>query len=211
MTPTAAADQVFLQHILPRALRHAAVRFRSIRNQHDWEDLTQEVLIYCLKWTRLLLQRGKDPRHFPTALAAFGVQAVKNGRRACGMLKSKDVLSHHAQVRFGFRVQTIPDQGSEIGSDLHEALCDNTLTPPDEQAAFRIDFPAWLATLTERDRRLVAKMLRGVGTGVLAGMFGVSPARISQLRREFFSAWRSFHGEPVAADCRIAPGHLPSP
>src|SRR3712207_8597702 len=39
-----------------------------------------------------------------------------------------------------------------------ERLQDNTRTPPDEQAMFRVDFAAWLASLTGRERRMVRLM-----------------------------------------------------
>ncbi len=69
------------------------------------------------------------------------------------------------------------------------------MTPPDEQAAFRIDFPAWLSTRTERDRRIINDMVVGERTQHLARRFGISPARISQLRREYHDDWRRFTDE----------------
>jgi hypothetical protein len=78
---------------------------------------------------------------------------------------------------------------------LHE----NTVTPPDEQAAFRIDFPDWLTTRTERDRRIISDMAVGEKTMHLARRFGISPARVSQLRREYHNDWRQFTGEAVSA------------
>ena len=61
--------------------------------------------------------------------------------------------------------------------------------------AFRIDFPAWLKTLTARERRLVRAMARNERTTDLSREFGVSPGRISQLRRAFMEDWRRFIDE----------------
>jgi len=72
------------------------------------------------------------------------------------------------------------------------------MTPPDEQAAFRIDFPDWLTTRTERDRRIIGDMVVGEKTMHLARRFGISPARVSQLRREYHDDWRQFTGETSA-------------
>ncbi len=69
---------------------------------------------------------------------------------------------------------------------------DNTQSPPDEQAAFRIDFPAFLESLTDRDRRVAEDMMSGDTTLDLAARHRVSPARISQLRREFKDDWEAF-------------------
>jgi hypothetical protein len=42
---------------------------------------------------------------------------------------------------------------------LQEALIDNTKTPPDEQAAFRIDFPNWLTSLDQRRGRIAEELV----------------------------------------------------
>jgi hypothetical protein len=63
------------------------------------------------------------------------------------------------------------------------------------QAAFRIDTAAWLATLSARDRRIALDLAEGQATGEVARRHGVSPARISQLRRVFQGSYREFHGE----------------
>jgi hypothetical protein len=60
------------------------------------------------------------------------------------------------------------------GNEAISALRDNHVTPPPDAAAFRIDFPAWLANHTDRNRRIALAMM---------------------LRRD----WARFHGEQVAA------------
>lgn len=52
-------------------------------------------------------------------------------------------------------------------------------------AAFRIDFECWLTTLSGRDRRIIAAFAAGQGTFAVAGRFGISAGRISQLRRRY--------------------------
>lgn len=80
-----------------------------------------------------------------------------------------------------------------------EALRDNSVTPPCEQAIFRIDFPRWLRTLGRRDRRLALDLMRGERTLEAASKRRISPARVSQLRRNFCRDWQVFCGElPVA-------------
>jgi hypothetical protein len=74
-------------------------------------------------------------------------------------------------------------------------LRDNTVTPVPDQVQFRIDWPAWLATLTARERRMIRAMARSERTKDLSRQFELSPARISQIRREFRDAWARFCGE----------------
>src|SRR5262249_53883071 len=121
--------------------------------------------------------------------------AVKAGRRLCGAERAKDVLSPRAQARRGFALASLPPASTLAGNALEKALRDNTRSPPDEQAAFRIDFPCWLGTLCERDRRVAEDLLAGDGTVEVARRYGLSPGRVSQLRRQFLDGWRRFCGD----------------
>jgi hypothetical protein len=67
-----------------------------------------------------------------------------------------------------------------------------------EQVCFRIDFPGWLTTLTPRECRLVREMADSERTLDLSKRFDLSPARISQLRRELHNDWRRFLGDDPA-------------
>jgi hypothetical protein len=114
-------------------------------------------------------------------------------------------LLARAQARHGFAVLRLPAGPTTLnGSPLEEALLDNAVTPPPEAAAFRIDFPAWLATWPERDRRLIEGLGLGEGTLALADQFGLTPGRISQKRRQYKDDWRRFCGD-LPAD-QPAPG-----
>ena len=88
----------------------------------------------------------------------------------------------------------LPDFDILSVNPLVEALADNTRSPVDEQAAFRIDFPSWLSTLSDRDRRVAEGLMLGERTLDVARWHGLSPARISQLRREFLGRWGAFCG-----------------
>ena len=78
---------------------------------------------------------------------------------------------------------------------MEERLADNTRTPPPEQAAFRIDFPEWLKTLSRRDRKIIRAMAMNERTKDLSRQFEVSAGRISQMRRDFKVGWDRFVGD----------------
>src|SRR5262249_872088 len=63
---------------------------------------------------------------------------------------------------------------------FEERLKDNIMTPVPDQAAFRIDWPAWLQTRDQRDRRMIGDLLEGQQGKEVSRKFGVSPARLSQ-------------------------------
>jgi hypothetical protein len=135
------------------------------------------------------------PERFPTALASYAGRAVRSGRRLCGQSPAKDVLSPFAQRRHRFAVHPLPGGSTLDGSFLDEALHDNIRSAVPDQVAFRCDFPEWHATLAGRDRVLVNELLRGEPARAVAAHLGVSPGRVSQLRRAFSEDWSRFCGE----------------
>jgi hypothetical protein len=183
--------------LLPVIERHGHVCFGHLRCRHRLEEALAEMVVMAWKWFVRLVAQGKDAADFPTAIAAFAARAVRSGRRVCGQEKSKDVLSPLAQRRKGFVVQTLPahDTGVEENIAL-EALRDSTKITPPDAAAFRLDFPAWIHQLGDRDRRIARDMALGERTLDLADKYGTSQARISQLRREFRADWERFTADP---------------
>lgn len=196
---TAAADpeSTFEAAVLPRVRRHARVAFRHPGAEAK-EEATAEAVALAWGWYLRLVRRGKDVRRFPSAVATFAARQVRCGRRLTGQEAGQDVLSPLAQRRHGFRTRPLTAGDARASSDpLADRLRDNTVTPPPDQAAFRIDYPAWLARLRERDRRIARDMAAGETTQALARQHAVSAGRVSQLRRELHADWRRFHGEPA--------------
>jgi hypothetical protein len=203
--------------LLPKIETHARIAFRGVRCPVKKEDRVAECVALGWKWFLRLSEQGKDVFDFPMAFAALVARAVRCGRKLCGQERAGDVLSFVAQQRHGFRVELLPTSTRNPHEQLYatphsqalldafeERLRDNTQTPVADQVAFRIDFPAWLQTLTGRERRLVRAMACNERTKNLSKQFALSPGRISQLRREFRDSWRRFHGEDVPARRRAA-------
>lgn len=194
--------------ILPKIRTHGQICFRGLKCRDKRMDALSEMVALCWKWFARLVEKGKDPAEFPSALATYAVRAVLSGRRLTGVEGVNDVMSYQAQQRYGFHVESLPSSTAksyeEIYGSVHgqqkldafaERLRDNTKTPVDEQAAFRIDFPAWRRTRCERDRRLLDDMMLGERTKDLADKHGLTPGRVSQLRREFQQDWQRYQGD----------------
>lgn len=182
--------------ILHQVETHANFYFRHVRCADRRADCIQESIAVCFAWFKRLRARGKDPLEFPTTLAGFATRHVRAGLKLCGQEAAKDAISPLAQARHGFVTQTLPECECGVeGNEAIDALRDNTITPPPDQAAFRCDYPAWLSSLGDRNRRIAEDMALGHTTQDLAPKHNVSQARISQLRRELHTDWRRFHGE----------------
>ena len=199
----------FLAHVLPRVERHGKIYFRHVKCPDRKEELLAELRGLAWKWYVRLVRRGKDVLAFVSALATYAARAVHSGRRVCGHERKKEVLSPVAQRLHGFAVESLPQattasherlyaspHGQERLDAFEERLRDNTQTPPDEQAAFRIDFPVWRLTHTERDRRLIDTLMVGGRTKEVSRLFGLSQGRISQKRRYFMEDWARFTADP---------------
>ena len=58
-----------------------------------------------------------------------------------------------------------------------------------------LDTPAFLNSLSERDRGIANDLAAGMGTTEVARKWGVTPGAISQFRTRFRKWWTEFHGE----------------
>jgi hypothetical protein len=190
--PTDQLHAAFLT-ILPRIQLHGRVYFRHKKPEKRDEAIAEMV---ALAWKSFvnLARRGKDATQFPMALARYAAQGVHNGRRLCGQEKIRDVLSPRAQQQHNFTVVSLPEGSSLNGNVFDEALIDNTQTPVPEQVSFRIDFPAWRLTRSDRDRRVIDDLMVGERTLDVANKHGLTAARISQLRRDFYLDWQRYCG-----------------
>jgi hypothetical protein len=182
--------------VLPRIERHARIYFRHLKCPHRRDEALAECLALAWWWFVRLVQRGKVPEAFITVLADFAARAVSSGRRLCGQEKVNEVLSSVAQRRHGFTVQRLHPSGGRPDSSWDDALKDNTRTPVLDQVIFRVDFRAWRGTRTKRDQRIIDRLLRSERTGTVAQIFGISPGRIAQLRRQFHADWLRFGAAP---------------
>jgi hypothetical protein len=191
--------------ILPRIELHGQIYFRHLRCPQSKEDAIQEMRSLAWKWLLRLTRKGKDVNDFPVTFVHLLARAVASGRRLGGMPKAKDVLNPATQKRHGFRVESLDSStrsslerlyaaphGQELQDAFEERLCDNTRTEVPEQVGFRIDFPAWVTSRAERDRRIVGDLMAGERTLDVARKYGLSPGRVSQLRSEFHEDWLRF-------------------
>lgn len=194
--PIARLQATFVVVLLPKIQQLAQVACRNLRPGRR-EDAQAEMEGLGWIWFLRLVRRGKDPTQFPAAMAALLARAVRGGRRVCGQEKTRDAMSTLAQQAHGYLVQTLPRcESSDKENPALDALLDNTQTPPPEQAAFRIDFPVWVRGHTQRNRRVIGDLMMGERTLDVSQKYGLSPGRVSQLRREFLESWHTFQEAP---------------
>ncbi len=182
--------------MLPTILRHARVVARDL-DAEAREEFVQEVVANTLSAFVRLVESDKADRAYASRLAGYAVAQVCEGRRVGNRLNVRDVSSDYCRIRKNVAMDRLDHDDPEEGGWL-EVLIEDRRAGPAETAASRIDFPAWLGTLSRRDRRIAWKLALGEATKNVARWFRVSDARISQLRRELERSWRAFHGELAA-------------
>ena len=138
----------------------------------------------------------------------YASRQVRAGRRLCGQDRSKDVLSKRAQRQHDFAVEQLPVstrrsfddfygtvRGQHDLDEFEARFKDNTVTPPPIAAAFRVDWPDFLRTLSPRDRALAHFLSLGHQAKTAAQRFKITPGRVTQLRQMWCHAWRTCQGE----------------
>jgi len=188
--------------VLPAIATSARIRFRRLPAERR-EDAIQEAIASACVSYQLLAAKGKLHAARPTTLATFAVNFVRNGRHVGGRQDTAtDPHSPACYKRHGISIRSYRAPAAVGGIDgwLQVAIAERKASIPDT-AAFRIDFSHWLKTLNRRDRRIIAAFTSGYSTSAVAHRFGITPGRVSQLRRRYEQLWRSFQGEAL---CRAA-------
>lgn len=166
--------------------RRAFQRFDSERRN----DLVHEVIATAYVAFARLVEQGKQDIAYATPLANFAIRRVLDGRRAGSSMRRNDVMF---DARGESDIKLI--RRSDRYDEWHEALVEDHHAGPAETAAARIDLAGWLQSLPGRNRRIAKALSLGESTKDVASRFRVSPARVSQLRRELEVSWLGYHGE----------------
>jgi hypothetical protein len=105
-------------------------------------------------------------------------------------MNGKEPLSRYAQISNEIQIEHQP--GNWI-----DAIVQDRRAPVADQVAVKIDVGAWFATLTKRMKEIAKDLAFGCSTSEVAKKYGVTPGRVSQLRRVLEESWAAFQGEAV--------------
>ena len=183
--PIAPASDQFLK-MLPGIRRYARLALRQLRAE-EREEAIQEVVAAAFCAFGRLVELGREDLAYPTPLARYALARFRSGRRVGSRYGSGDVCSQIAQRQRGFSLQSL--------TAWAEDLADNTSTPVIDQVIFRLDFPAWLGRQSRSQQKLAQFLLVGNTPAEAAQRFGVSRARICQLRGKLRASWQAFQAD----------------
>lgn len=183
--------------MLPAIRQHARIAFRRLPSEARQEAIQETVCNACQAVARLA-ELGRLNLAYASVLARYGVAQVKDGRKVGAKLNCRDVLSPYCQRMKNVIVERL-DRYDTAEDCWQEILVEDRNATPADLAATRLDFAAWLDTLTRRNRRIALALAEGQRTGAVACCYKISEGRVSQLRKELKTAWERFTGDAGAA------------
>lgn len=158
------------------------------------DEAIQSATVFCLLSYMRLHERGCVRSVTASTLVWYAVLQVKCGRPAVGRANSKELLSPYAQRRRRITVTGLQAYDRNQEHWIDDLAADKRASVAD-QVAVKLDFRAWLATLSHRTRRIAADLAMGFTTSETARKYRLSRGRISQIRRSLENSWREFQGE----------------
>jgi hypothetical protein len=173
-----------IQQQLRRAFRHLDAEAR--------EDAVEEGVVHSLLSYARLHEQGRAEVANASTLAWYAALAVRRGRPAGSKMNSKEPLSRYAQVGNGIQIE------QRHGNWIDMLVEDKRASVPDQVAA-KLDVGTWFATLSRRMKRIAGDLACGFSTSEVAEKHGVTPGRISQLRRTLEASWFAFQQEAAPA------------
>jgi hypothetical protein len=158
---------------LPSLQKMAKISFRHLPSPEAREESITNAVALTWKFIVTLLRKGRaDEPGILASCMRFAIRQTRAGRTPQGCPRKRDTLS---------RRWVGPTRLDDF--DLNEFVARSTPVP--DAVSFRVDVPAFMDTLNDRQRRMAADLAGGMTTTEAAAKYGLSPGRISQFRREF--------------------------
>ena len=184
-------QEQFLE-LLPQIRSQASRAFRRLGSESR-EDLIEEVIANAFCAYVSLVRRGRENNAYATSLANFAIRQAIAGRRVGSSSRNHDVTSPFARSARGILVERLDDEQSA----WRAALVEDRRASPADTAAARIDVAAWFRAMPESHRQIASALAMGETTSEVARQFGLSAARVSQIRGLLKASWETFQGEVV--------------
>ena len=180
-------------NILPTVQINAQIQFRRLPAERRQEAIQEAIAAAAVSY-QVLATKGRAHDAHPSTIATHAVQHVRGHRHVGGSQEAaRDVMSSVARRRHRIKLEYGKCDG------LQNMLTASGRADVPDLVAFRVDFDQWFSTFTRRDQKIITALASGECTKTVAQRFGISPARVSQLRRRYEREWMVFQGEEQAA------------
>jgi hypothetical protein len=165
--------------LFPDLTRMAVAAFCHLDAEAQAEAVQNALALTWRAYHALILKgRGGEPDIIRNTLW-YAIRQTRCGRRAEGESRAQDA---YKRARRG----TVQFQRAE----LRHFVSDDTPVP--EAVSFRLDVPAFLATLSDRQQRMAESLMTGMRTKECADEFRVTPGAVSQFRLRFKELFEAY-------------------
>ena len=145
--------------MVPTIRRYAQFAFRDLDKEAK-DDAVVEAVANAMVAYVALYEKGREELAYPTVLARYAIAQYRAGRRVGNRMNRHDAFACLARRQHGFALQRLSEP-TDDPDDWFEATVEDTKTAVPDQAAFRCDFPAWLASDDLRNRGIARVLAVG--------------------------------------------------
>ncbi|MEI7672901.1 MAG: hypothetical protein WCK00_12395 [Deltaproteobacteria bacterium] len=167
------------------------------------EDFS-EVIQDCIhEAAKMLDSAEKAGKKVPAkSIAYYAIQRCKSGRRSWTS-SATDAMSPMFVAGSSDRVISLDGPISEAetseGLTMHDFISERR-EDPSAEALRKIDWEEFNATLNRREQLLVRNLAEGRQSNTFAKELGLSPPRITQMKKELGNRIRRFMGDSILED-----------
>lgn len=173
MTTIENLHETFLRQ-LPDLEEMALSRFRNLGPEARQEALQNTTALAWKRWLRLVERDQAVDDGLLKSIWWYSMRQTSLGRTIT-----------RGDGRRGDGRQDAYDRPSEPVQHIDFNFYIGDSTPVPDAVAFRLDFPAFLGTLNERQRAIAMDLASGITTAEVAKKYGVSASAVSQFRTRF--------------------------
>lgn len=163
---------------VPELQRMAGASFRDMDPERRQEAIQNSIALAWKQFSSLIEQGRAEPKHVRSCLG-FGIRQTRSGRLPQGKVKAKDITEHRRRGGVTFEQAALDSFVSDI-------------TPIPDQVIFRLDVPAFLSRLSDRQQRMATDLMVGMTTSEVAEKYKVTLPAVSQFRRRFAQLFELF-------------------
>jgi len=177
----------------PRIHRIATLQHRALYGDQR-EDAVADTIAWAWWSYRNMALKGGDPDSVIGPIVRYSAKRVRGGQLIAGKPRVNDVMSRLSRQDGGHFVAALPgSEKEEVASEILDALEDRGAGPA-EEAACRVDYADWLATLSDKQRALAQDLASGLSASQIAERRGVSGAAVRDMRQTLARAWDEREG-----------------
>ena len=204
MSPQAA--WILREEVVPR-LRASIPRNVNQIGSEDAEELIQDS--FCMAAKLLDNAEKANKTVTPGNIAYYTILHMKSGRRSVGN-SNADVLGSATQLNGRSTTYSFDEPVHEV-SELGEEFTVNDVLSfddedPGEKAARKIDWEAFLTSLTDREKSVVEGLLAGLNGSEIARSVKVDPSTVQYFKKRLALKILDYMGPDILIEIVKRPG-----